>query len=54
MPGSAGATSNKMASAGTDWQTNPATQIKWGLTYITDTYGTPCGAWAQEESSGGY
>jgi hypothetical protein len=45
---------SKMASAGADWQTNPATQIKWGLTYITDTYGTPCGAWAQEESSGGY
>jgi hypothetical protein len=45
---------SKMASAGADWQTNPATQIKWGLTYITDTYGTPCGAWAQEESGGGY
>jgi hypothetical protein len=45
---------SKMASAGADWQTNPATQIKWGLTYITDTYGTPCGAWAEEESSGGY
>jgi hypothetical protein len=45
---------SKMASAGADWQTNPATQIKWGLTYITDTYGTPCGAWAEEEAVGSY
>jgi resuscitation-promoting factor RpfB len=45
---------SKMASAGADWQTDPTTQIKWGLTYITDTYGTPCGAWDQEESTGGY
>jgi hypothetical protein len=45
---------SKMESAGADWQTDPTTQIKWGLTYITDTYGTPCGAWAQEESGGGY
>ena len=35
---------NKMASAGSDWQTNPATQITWGLDYITGRYGTPCGA----------
>src|SRR5690606_12048758 len=39
LPGS------KMASAGADWQTNPATQIKWGLGYIKGRYGTPCGAW---------
>jgi hypothetical protein len=45
---------SKMASAGADWLTDPSTQIKWGLTYITDTYGTPCGAWDEEESSGGY
>lgn len=35
----------KMASAGSDWRTNPATQIEWGLDYIHDRYGTPCGAW---------
>lgn len=35
----------KMASAGTDWRTNPVTQIEWGLTYIRSSYGTPCGAW---------
>jgi hypothetical protein len=45
---------SKMASAGADWQTNPATQIKWGLEYISSSYGTPCGAWAEEESAGGY
>lgn len=39
LPGS------KMASAGPDWQTNPATQITWGLGYISGRYGTPCGAW---------
>jgi len=48
LPGS------KMASAGADWQTNPATQIKWGLGYIKSIYGTPCGAWAFEEANGYY
>ncbi|OUD85868.1 hypothetical protein BC477_15775 [Clavibacter michiganensis subsp. michiganensis] len=38
LPGS------KMASAGPDWQTNPATQITWGLGYIDSRYGSPCGA----------
>ena len=38
LPGS------KMASAGADWQTNPATQIKWGLGYIKAIYGNPCSA----------
>jgi len=32
---------SKMASAGSDWKTNPATQIKWGLAYIKATYGAP-------------
>ena len=35
-----------MAAAGPDWQTNPATQIRWGLTYIKDIYGSPCAAWS--------
>lgn len=34
----------KMATAGADWQTNPETQIRWGLGYIKASYGTPCGA----------
>ncbi|MFF8288083.1 transglycosylase SLT domain-containing protein [Streptomyces sp. NPDC016309] len=40
LPGS------KMSSAGADWQTNPATQIKWGLNYMNERYGSPCGAWS--------
>jgi hypothetical protein len=48
LPGS------KMASAGADWQTNPATQIKWGLGYIKADYGTPCNAWAFWQSNGYY
>jgi hypothetical protein len=36
---------SKMASAGADWLTNPATQIAWGLSYISNAYGTPCQAW---------
>ncbi|MFC9331339.1 transglycosylase SLT domain-containing protein [Kitasatospora sp. NPDC057015] len=40
LPGS------KMASAGADWRTNPATQIKWGLGYMNSRYGSPCGAWS--------
>ncbi|GAA4665240.1 aggregation-promoting factor C-terminal-like domain-containing protein [Frondihabitans cladoniiphilus] len=48
LPGS------KMASFGADWQTNPATQIAWGLSYITGRYQTPCGAWAHSQSTGWY
>ena len=39
LPGS------KMASAGADWQTDPTTQIKWGLGYIQAVYVNPCDAW---------
>jgi hypothetical protein len=45
---------DKMASAGADWATNPATQITWGLGYITNRYGTPCGAWSTSEAQGWY
>jgi hypothetical protein len=45
---------DKMASAGADWQTNPATQIRWGLGYIQGVYGDPCGAWAHEQAYGWY
>jgi hypothetical protein len=48
LPGS------EMASAGADWQTDAATQIRWGLTYIQGRYGSPCGAWAHEEADGWY
>ncbi|MCY0925813.1 transglycosylase SLT domain-containing protein [Streptomyces sp. H27-H1] len=36
---------SKMSSAGSDWKTNPATQIKWGLDYMNSRYGSPVGAW---------
>ncbi|MFJ8361972.1 transglycosylase SLT domain-containing protein [Streptomyces sp. NPDC093984] len=36
----------KYASAGADWRTNPATQIKWGLNYMNTSYGSPCKAWS--------
>jgi hypothetical protein len=45
---------DKMASAGADWQTNPTTQITWGLGYIAGRYGTPCGAWEHSERKGWY
>jgi hypothetical protein len=48
LPGS------KMATAGADWQTNPATQIKWGLGYIKGRYGSPCGAWGFWSAHGWY
>ena len=48
LPGS------KMASAGADWQTDPATQIRWGLGYIKEIYGDPCKAWAFEEANNYY
>lgn len=48
LPGS------KMASAGADWATNPVTQIRWGLGYIRDSYGSPCSAWGHSQAVGWY
>jgi hypothetical protein len=48
LPGS------KMSSAGADWQTNPATQIKWGLNYMNDRYGSPCEAWSFWQANNWY
>jgi hypothetical protein len=48
LPGS------KMSSAGSDWATNPVTQIRWGLGYIQDRYGSPCSAWGHSQSQGFY
>jgi hypothetical protein len=48
LPGS------KMATAGADWETNPATQIKWGLGYIQGRYGSPCAAWSFWQANGWY
>ncbi len=45
---------NKMASAGADWQTNAVTQVRWGLSYINGSYGSPCAAWDHSEARGWY
>jgi hypothetical protein len=44
----------RMAAYGSDWRTNPVTQIKWGLDYIEDAYGSPCDAWAHSQAKGWY
>ena len=48
LPGS------KMASEGSDWRTNPATQIIWGVKYMEDRYGSPCSAWSFKRANGWY
>lgn len=48
LPGS------QMSSAGADWRTDAATQIRWGLTYIQGRYGSPCGAWSHEQEANWY
>jgi hypothetical protein len=48
LPGS------KMSVAGSDWETNPATQIRWGLGYIQDRYGSPDAAWSFFQANGWY
>lgn len=45
---------SKMASAGADWRTNPRTQIRWGLGYIKNRYGSPAAAWAHSQRVGWY
>ena len=45
---------NRMAAYGSDWRTNPVTQIKWGLDYIEDAYGSPCSAWGHSVAKGWY
>jgi hypothetical protein len=46
----------KMASAGADWKTNPATQIWWGLAYIKAKYGSPSEVpgWTPDGPAAGY
>jgi hypothetical protein len=48
LPGS------KMATIASDWRTNPATQIIWGIEYMKDRYGSPCGAWSFKSAHGWY
>ena len=44
----------KMESIGTDWRTNPVTQITWGLSYIEKRYETPCRALVKFKRSNWY
>jgi hypothetical protein len=48
LPGS------KMATAGSDWRTSAATQIRWGLSYIKGRYGSPAAAWSYWQAHGWY
>ncbi|MGI5443001.1 transglycosylase SLT domain-containing protein [Streptomyces shenzhenensis] len=45
---------HKMSSAGSDWKTNAATQIKWGLDYMNSRYGSPTAAWSFWQANGWY
>jgi hypothetical protein len=44
----------RMAANGSDWATNPVTQIAWGLDYIAGRYGNPVNAWAHSQRTGWY
>lgn len=48
MPG------GQMASAGRGWRWNAHTQIRWGMRYIRERYGSPRRAWQHETSYGWY
>ncbi len=37
-----------------DYMTSAESQIRWGLDYIQDTYGTPCSAWSFKQGNGWY
>jgi hypothetical protein len=41
----------KMSVIAEDWRSNPVTQIRWGLRYITMRYETPCKAWSKFQRS---
>ena len=44
----------KMAKAGADYYTNGYTQIRWGLQYIKDRYGSPSAAWNFSQKNNWY
>ena len=45
---------SKMGASGPNWRTDAGTQIRWGLSYIRASYGSPCGAWGHSMSYGWY
>ena len=44
----------KMRTHGDDYRTNPMTQVKWGISYIENRYGSPCDALAFHDRNGWY
>jgi len=44
----------KMSATAADWRGNPLTQIRWGLGYIGERYGSPCQAWWFHQRHGYY
>ena len=45
---------HRMASEGRNWRTDPVVQIRWGLKYIDQRYGSPCSAWAHSRATNWY
>jgi hypothetical protein len=45
---------SKMSSAGPNWERSARTQIRWGLRYIREIYGSPLSAWRHELATGWY
>jgi hypothetical protein len=45
---------DRMAAYGADWRTNVEVQVRWGLDYIKQRYGTPCNAWDHSQATGWY
>lgn len=37
-----------------DYTTNATTQIRWGLGYIRESYGSPCAAWEFKQGNNWY
>ena len=44
----------RMRSAGKDWRTNAATQVRWGRSYIRHRYGSSCAALRFQDRHGWY
>lgn len=45
---------SKMSSEGSDYYTNGYTQIRWGLKYIKERYGSPSAAWQHFQNKNWY
>jgi hypothetical protein len=45
---------SKMAVYGANWRTSPLTQVKWGIWYVNNRYGSACGAYAFWKAHGWY